>query len=157
MKLIFMILSIMSLPLKALGVDKEYIQAIATSYDINPSLMLAFAEVESNFNPKAIRFEPKFKTYSVGLFQIFYPTAQSMGFKGSIKNLMDPEINIAFAAKHIKECKNRFSSLQTIACCYNAGVAVKTSVCRNNLKVRTYVKKVMSSQKRWEKKLRAVK
>jgi soluble lytic murein transglycosylase-like protein len=156
-KFILMIIGVLSMPFKALGVDVEYIQKAATSYQVSPSLMLAFAEIESNFNPNAIRFEPKFKTYSVGLFQIFYPTARSMGFKGNIKKLMSPEINTKFAAKHIKECTIRFSSLPAIACCYNAGTAVKSSVCRNNLKVRAYVNKVMSSQKKWERKLKTSK
>jgi len=153
MKLFLTLVGLLSLPLKAFGWGEENIRAVALDHGVNPALVLAFAEIESNFNPTAIRFEPKFKTYSVGLFQIFYPTARNMGFRGSIQNLMDPKVNTHLAVKHIKECAERFSSYASIACCYNAGVAVKTSVCKNNKKVRTYITKVLTSQKKWANKI----
>lgn len=147
--LIFMLLGLMSTPFKGFGADKNFIREAAKSYGIDPALMLAFAEVESSFNVRAIRYEPKIKTYSVGLFQVLYPTAQSMGFKGSLENLMKPEVNIMFAAKYIKKCANRFSSVPYIACCYNAGSAVKESVCKNNASVKIYMNKIKASHEKW--------
>lgn len=129
------------------------IRSYAESNGVEPALVMAFAEVESDFNPKAIRFEPKFKTYSVGMFQLFYPTARNLGFKGGIKGLMDPKVNTQLAIIHIKQCAERFSAPGYIACCYNAGVAVRTSVCQNNENVKTYVKKILAARKSWLDKL----
>jgi soluble lytic murein transglycosylase-like protein len=154
MKLILALIGLLiSLPVKAFG-WVENIRTSALMNGVDPSLVLAFAEVESNFNPKALRFEPKFKTYSVGLFQIFYPTAKTMGFRGTVQNLMDPKKNTEIAIKHIKACAERFSTYSNIACCYNAGASVKISVCKNNKKIKTYVQKVLESQKKWQTKAR---
>jgi soluble lytic murein transglycosylase-like protein len=129
------------------------IQFSAKQRGLDPALVMAFAEVESDFNPKAIRFEPKFQTYSVGMFQLFYPTAKMLGFKGTIKGLMDPKVNTELALIHIKQCTDRFESVSYIACCYNAGVAVKTSVCQNNEGVKNYIQKILKARKRWLERL----
>lgn len=132
---------------------KSEIKSFAESKGIEPALVMAFAQVESDFNPKAIRFEPKFKTYSVGMFQLFYPTAKSLGFKGTIQGLMNPKVNTELALEHIKLCYERFSSPAHVACCYNAGVAVKVSVCQNNQHVKKYIDKILSARKSWLEKL----
>lgn len=129
------------------------IRSFAESKGVEPALVLAFAQVESDFNPKAIRFEEKFKTYSVGMFQLFYPTAKALGFKGTLNGLMDPKVNAELAVTHIKMCLNRFTTPDYVACCYNAGVAVKTSVCQNNAHVKTYVNKILKARKSWIEKL----
>jgi len=122
----------------------DAIRRIAKINDVNETLAISIAEVESGFNPQALRYEPKFKTYSVGLFQIFVPTSRALGFKGSHTDLQQPRINIELGIKHLRICTDRFKdNVARIACCHNAGYAVKESVCRNNVHVKEYVRKVL--------------
>lgn len=125
----------------------------AVAHGLDPALVLAVAQVESNFNNRSLRYEPKFKTYSVGLFQLFYPTARAMGFKGTVEELMNPSVNTRLGVQHLKQCANRFSEPKQIACCHNAGVAVKVSACENNIHISAYVKKVLSAHSEWIKRL----
>ena len=131
----------------------DEIKKTAQAHGLEPALVLAVAEVESNFNHKALRYEPKFKTYSVGLFQLFYPTARSMGFKGTVEELMNPSVNTRLGVLHLKKCAERFDDPEHIICCHNAGFAVKVSACTNNSHIRAYVKKVTNSYKNWLKRL----
>lgn len=131
----------------------DEIQKTAEAHGLEPALVLAVAEVESNFNNRALRYEPKFKTYSVGLFQLFYPTAKAMGFKGSVQELMNPSVNTRLGVLHLKQCSDRFSAPEKIVCCHNAGIAVKESACVNNSRISAYVKKVLSARKGWLSKL----
>jgi soluble lytic murein transglycosylase-like protein len=122
----------------------EAIRNIAKINNVNEVLALSIAEVESSFNPKALRYEPKFKTYSVGLFQIFVPTSRTLGFTGTHLELQEPKINIELGIKHLRICTDRFKdNIARIACCHNAGSAVKESVCQNNAHVKEYVRKVL--------------
>lgn len=129
----------------------EMIRNQAEKSNVNPNLALAIADVESKFNPSVKKYEPKFKTYSVGLFQIFIPTSRSLGFMGYWQDLLTPRLNIELGIKHLQICTNRFQeNISLIACCHNAGSAVKESVCKNNLNVREYVSKVLIAYRRWE-------
>lgn len=124
----------------------------ATNAHINTDLALAIAEHESDFNPKAMTYEPKYKTYSIGLFQMLLPTARSMGFRGPMKELQRPEINIPLGIQHLSECTDRFGeSLNEIACCHNAGMAVKPSVCKRK-SVKEYINQVMIVYRSWKNK-----
>jgi len=130
----------------------EYIQVSATSAGVDPATALAIVEQESSFNPKVKpRWEPKYKTYSVGLFQMFYPTAIDMGFRGTIKQLQNPIVNIKLGIGHLKACTTRFgNSPKLVACCHNAGVAVKVSFCKNYAWTATYVKEVLQKKAHWD-------
>jgi soluble lytic murein transglycosylase-like protein len=122
----------------------DAIRKIAKINEVNETLAISIAEVESGFNPQALRYEPKFKTYSVGLFQIFVPTSRALGFRGSHTDLQQPRINIELGIKHLRICTDRFkANVARIACCHNAGFAVKESVCQNNVHVKEYVRKVL--------------
>lgn len=128
----------------------DAIRIAAKESEVNPALALAVAEVESGFNPDAKRYEPKFKTWSMGLFQIFVPTARTLGFKGDVKELLRPMQNIELGIRHLQSCTERFkTNVAKIACCHNAGVAVVESVCRNNEGVKDYVGKVLSAYHSW--------
>ena len=116
---------------------------------VDPALSLAVATVESNFNPKAIRYEPKYATYSVGIFQLFYPTAKAMGFVGDIKKLQSPKVNIALGIEHLSMCYDPSKTIAQMACCYNAGVNVKESVCLKNKGIKKYVAKISKQYEIW--------
>ena len=123
----------------------------APAYNVNTELALAIAEVESSFNPNVSLFEPKFNTYSIGLFQMFIPTARTYGFKGSAQKLKDPDVNIRLGLVHLNKCVSRFGQdVGMVACCHNAGEYVEKSVCRNNRGVKDYMRKVVNSYDRWK-------
>lgn len=153
MKFIYLLLLVSSVVFAQENKTHEEIQKTALANGLDPALVMAVVEVESNFNHKALRYEPKFKTYSVGLFQLFYPTARSMGFKGTVQELMNPSINTRFGIAHLKQCAERFSEPEQIACCHNAGVAVKVTACSKNDRIKEYVKKVISAHRDWLKRL----
>lgn len=130
----------------------ELIKIHANEAGVDQATALAIVEQESNFRPNVKRFEPKFKTYSVGLFQMFYPTARSMGFKGSVKQLQDVQTNIKLGIEHLKACTERFGkNHKLVVCCHNAGVAVEVSFCRNYAWTARYVKEVMAKRQKWSK------
>ena len=125
---------------------KEQIITQSQKAGVDPALALAIVRVESSFNPAVVRFEPRFNTYSAGLFQVFLPTAKSLGFNGSLKELLTPGVNIFYGLKYLKLCRDRFgNNIELNACCYNAGVAVRESVCVNNVGVREYVAGVVNA------------
>lgn len=129
----------------------EYIRASAAASGVDPATALAIVEQESSFNPKAIRPEPKFHTFSVGLFQMFVPTARNMGFRGPIRKLYEVALNTKLGIAHLKECTDRFGSdTGLIACCHNAGPAVKVAFCSTHAWTARYVKDVLAKKAWWD-------
>jgi len=144
---------------KFISKEKELIYLIVTSATqkgVDPYKALALVKVESSLNPEAQRYEPKFKSWSIGLFQMFLPTARAMGFKGTIKQLKNPVVNTNLGLEHIKTCMEEVGEdMQQIACCHKAGFAVEKSVCKNNLSVKEYIKDVNTAYLYWKKNLDA--
>jgi len=62
-----------------------------------PTLVAAIITVESSWSVSAINGS------SVGLMQITPRTARSLGFKGSMQDLFDPETNITFGTLYLAE------------------------------------------------------
>jgi hypothetical protein len=117
-------------------------ECLARGLDTN--LLTAIIQVESSFNPWAMRFEPASRTLvtpsqfakllgittateetaqksSWGLGQVMGSTARWLGFHGSIPQLCDPETGIYWACEYFqKNClKNKGLSAQIAS--YNAG------------------------------------
>lgn len=149
-------------------VENPIIRMIVSSarkLGVDPYKALAIVKVESGqkkckpeidttlcLNPNALLYEPKFKTYSVGLFQVFLPTARLLGFTGSLKQLQKPETNIHYGLSHMKKCGEEMGeSIHNLACCHQAGWAARPSVCVNNKQVRTYIVDVKKAYKEWLK------
>lgn len=133
------------------GTIEERIVEIAKQHDIDSNLALAFAEVESRFNPKASRYEPKLKTKTIGLFQILLQTARSVGFKGKPSELYNPDTNILYGIKYLAKCQELYGkSPKQIMCCYNGGWAVTDSVCKNDPNIKHYRTLVMTAMKKYE-------
>jgi len=63
--------------------------------------VMALIEIESNFRPRALRWEPHLGEASMGLTQILLSTARDRGFTGTPAELFDPERNIAFGVAHL--------------------------------------------------------
>lgn len=129
----------------------EYIRASAVEAGVDPATALAVVDQESSFNPKAKRPEPKYHTFSVGLFQMFIPTARYMGFKGPIKKLYDVAVNTKLGIAHLKACTKRFGNdTERVICCHNAGIGVKESFCDTYAWTARYVKDVMAKKPKWD-------
>lgn len=97
--------------------DRETLERIVASsaiqYGIDPGLLLAIAEVESNFNPQAIsRFGAR------GLMQLMPYTARRFG----VHDINDPQQNAEGAARYMRYLLNTFDGdfILSIAA-YNAG------------------------------------
>ena len=72
------------------------ISRYAAIHGVPESLVRRVVSRESGYNPKA-RNGPY-----MGLMQISYATAKSMGYKGSPTGLLDAEINLRYAVKYLK-------------------------------------------------------
>jgi soluble lytic murein transglycosylase-like protein len=95
-------------------------RATAADLKIEPELIAAVIEQESNWNPWALRYEPAFfehyikpildsttisvteaqaRSFSWGLMQTMGQTVREMGFTGSMASLCDPTVGILWGCK----------------------------------------------------------
>lgn len=113
----------------------------ATYHGVSPELAIAIAKTESNLKPSAVTKEAK-GGKSYGLFQVRWKTAADLGFRGTQQQLLDLDINIALGTAYIRKCAAKFgNSVDSIACCYNAGLYRDPKVCRSS-QVQEYTSKV---------------
>jgi hypothetical protein len=115
----------------------------ATRQNIDPSLALAVAKVESNFNPQALSHAG-----AKGVMQIMPRTAEQV-FGVSRSRLFEPDINIELGVKFIKKLLERYDGRLDIALShYNGGSGVKNRHGELNVlpKTRDYVDKVLATQ-----------
>jgi soluble lytic murein transglycosylase-like protein len=95
------------------------------------------------------RPEPKKHSISVGLFQMFLPTARDMGFTGDVEQLKDTDTNVNLGVQYLAKCSVRFHNVRGIACCHNAGVNTRRSVCQNDSWVVHYENKVEKAYRKY--------
>lgn len=101
---------------------EEIIYRMARKYNIDPNLLYATIMTESAGNRYAYRYEPRLGEASYGYGQLLESTARSLGFKGNVKQLYDPETNIELIAKYIAEAIRRGARTpQSVATFYNTG------------------------------------
>lgn len=131
----------------------ELIVKLARETKEEPDAVLAFADIESSFNPDAIRDEPKIKDASYGLFQILFRTAQDRGFAQNPVMLFDPETNTRLAIETIQWIRNYLLThlghtpvWEEIAAAYNAGVG---NVCHGFIPA-TYVARWKLARRKWQ-------
>lgn len=86
----------LSAAVEAANPYSKIIDKYAKVYGVPVELAHAVVQVESNFNAKA-----RGRAGEVGLMQIKPATARMMGYKGSVKDLYDPETNIEFGMKYL--------------------------------------------------------
>jgi hypothetical protein len=115
----------------------------AKRQNLAPSLALAIAKVESNFNPNALSHAG-----AKGVMQIMPRTAEQV-FGVNQSRLFEPDVNIKLGVKFIKQLLERYENRLDIALShYNGGSGVKNR--QGELKVipatRNYVNKVLNSQ-----------
>ena len=122
---------------------QQLVIAQAKRQNILPSLALAIAKVESNFNPQALSHAG-----AKGVMQIMPRTAEQT-FGVSRGRLFDPDVNIELGVKFIKKLLKRYDGRLDIALShYNGGSKVKNR--HGELSVipatRNYVDKVLATQ-----------
>lgn len=83
-------------PMPAAGHVNMLISKYAATYSIPESLLHKVVRSESSYNPAA-RNGPY-----LGLMQIRYDTARSMGYKGTPIGLLDAEANLKYGAKYLR-------------------------------------------------------
>jgi soluble lytic murein transglycosylase-like protein len=97
----------------------EYAKKAAKDYGLDPALVCAVVEQESNWNSWAIRFEPAFeakylehlnvgatektaRSISWGLMQLMGENARELGFTGEFLSLLcDPETGLEWGCRHL--------------------------------------------------------
>jgi Transglycosylase SLT domain len=90
-------------------------------FGLPPDLLSSLCFVESKHDVSAIHHDDG-GTDSIGICQIKFKTAQSLGFKGSAKDLLDPQVNTYYAAKYLQHQLSRYHGDTTKAViAYNMG------------------------------------
>ena len=89
------------------------ISAVAASYQLDPRLVHAVIEQESNYQPRA-----RSKKGAKGLMQLMPDTARQYG----VRNSYDPKSNLDAGVRHLKDLMSRMDLPFALAA-YNAGEA----------------------------------
>lgn len=96
---------------------------ISVQNELPPGLLKSLCYVESKHNIHAIHHDDG-GADSLGVCQIKYATAKEMGFKGTVKQLMEPRTNVKFAAKYLKhQIKRYHGNINKAVIAYNKGHA----------------------------------
>jgi len=90
----------------------DAVEQAARQYDLDPLLVHAVIQVESNYNQYAISHAG-----AQGLMQLMPATARSLG----VNNSFDLEENIRAGVRHLKDLKNTYKDDRLALAAYNAG------------------------------------
>ncbi len=122
----------------AKGPIAKMVRKLAPQYKLNPNLVLALIEVESNFNPRAL--SPK---NAQGLMQLIPATAERFG----VHDVWDPEQNLRGGMAYLHWLMQHFDGdLELVLAAYNAG---EGAVQRHGgippyAETRAYVRRIIS-------------
>lgn len=119
---------------------EDLIEIVALKHGVDPDLVHAVIQAESNYRPSA-----KSLVGARGLMQVMPTTGLAYG----IKNLYDPQANLEAGVQYLKFLLARFNLTQAIAA-YNAGPATvkKYRGVPPFPETQTYVKKVLENFRR---------
>lgn len=114
----------------------DVVEKAALRHSVDPNLVRAIVQVESNFNPQAVS-----RKGAIGLMQLMPRTAKSL----NVTNPYDPAQNVDAGVRHFKELLDSYGgNLELSLAAYNAGVTAvhKSGGVPNYSETRNYVKKI---------------
>ena len=91
-------------------------------YGLPEGLLSSLCYVESRHNVNAINHDDG-DANSVGVCQVKLKTAREMGFRGTEQQLMNPRMNVKYAAKYLRWQILRYKSVKKAVIAYNRGNA----------------------------------
>ncbi len=94
----------------------------STQFDLPQGLLASVCFIESHHNTQAIHRNDG-QGDSLGLCQIKLKTAKFLGFKGTAEQLMEPQINIWYAAKYLSKHYKKYGNIKKSLIAYNKGNA----------------------------------
>ncbi len=114
------------------------------NYEIDPSLVLAIIQVESNFSPTAVSDKG-----AIGLMQVMPSTAEYLAEKLGIsisgkKELHDPFLNVRLGIYYLSLLEGRFDNIEDALFAYYYGPSRFESNRYLSIKLPRYVRKVLS-------------
>jgi Transglycosylase SLT domain len=114
----------------------EIISAMSEAHGVDPLLVRALIQVESNYKPKA-----RSPRGAMGLMQLMPSTAREY----NVRNPFDPRANIEAGIKHLKTLIDRFG-VEIALAAYNAGegAVAKFNGIPPYQETRNYVTKILS-------------
>lgn len=108
---------------------------LSAQYNLPPNLLDAVCYVESHHNVNAIHHDDGGED-SLGLCQVKLSTARFLGFTGTEKQLMKPEVNAKYAAKYIAYQLKRYNyNTEKAIISYNRGNAIGLTRTKYSLRV----------------------
>lgn len=106
----------------------------SNTYSLPAKLLQSVCYVESKYNVAAIHHDDGGED-SLGVCQLHMSTARWLGFKGTKEQLMNPDINIHYAAKYIKYQLSRYKNIEKAIISYNRGNAKHLTRTKYSAKV----------------------
>jgi hypothetical protein len=115
----------------------EIIANMARAHGVDPMLVRALIQVESNYRPTA-----RSRKGAMGLMQLMPATARQY----NVGNPYDPKANIAAGVKHLKSLLDRFRTVDLALAAYNAGEGAvrKFNGIPPYRETRNYVSRILS-------------
>jgi soluble lytic murein transglycosylase-like protein len=114
----------------------DIVEQAAVRHAVDPNLVRAIVQVESNFNPHAVS-----RKGAIGLMQLMPRTAKSL----NVSNPYDPAQNVDAGVRHFKELLDSYGgNLELSLAAYNAGVTAvhKSGGVPHYAETRNYVRKI---------------
>ena len=126
----------------------DVIEEVSQEQNVPSAILAAIVQTESGGNRHAIRFEPHYKYLyktkenaqenriteatetvmqmtSFGLTQVMGAVARELGLKGTIFQLLEPEVNLTYCALLLKRLAKKYTQKDDLIAAYNAGSAIK--------------------------------
>ena len=126
----------------------DVIEEVSQEQNVPAAILAAIVQTESGANRHGIRFESQYKYLfktkenaqenriteatetvmqmtSFGLTQVMGAVARELGLKGTIFQLLEPEVNLTYCALLLKRLAKKYTQKDDLIAAYNAGSAIK--------------------------------